>query len=189
MFHCLAAGLRGFQTIHSNTIDSLINRFLYHFKINPSCLNDLGLIILMKKNQNERRIVSIAEIDFELSTKDDYYKRIFQYNPESKNWDNLKPLYETNIIKKLKKYEDINKKKFKFIISIYFDIFTSLLKIEKIKNEKLVDLFHKISFLSFKSIDLLIDFWERWKKKRGESIYQFLNRGRTNQRTTSLVVV
>ena len=167
LFHCLAAGLRGFQTIHSNTIDSLINRFLYHFKINPSCLNDLDLIILMKKNQNERRIVSIAEIDFELSTKDDYYKRIFQYNPESKNWDNLKPLYETNIIKKLKKYEDINKEKFKFIISIYLDIFTSLLKIEKIKNEKLVDLFHKISFLSFKSIDLLIDFWERWKKKRG----------------------
>ncbi|MFX0147020.1 MAG: ATPase, T2SS/T4P/T4SS family, partial [Candidatus Hodarchaeota archaeon] len=32
MFHCLAAGLRGFQTIHSNDLDSLINRFLFHFK-------------------------------------------------------------------------------------------------------------------------------------------------------------
>lgn len=167
MFHCLAAGLRGFQTIHSNTIDSLINRFLHHFEINPSCLNDLDLIILMKKSNNKRKIVSIVEIDFDLSNKDNYYQNIFQYNPESKNWDNLKPLYDTNIINKLKKYEEINKKKFNHIINIYIDIFTSLLKIEKIKNEILVDLFHKISFLSFKSIDLLNDFWERWKKKRG----------------------
>ena len=27
MFHCLAAGLKGFQTIHANSIGSLINRF------------------------------------------------------------------------------------------------------------------------------------------------------------------
>ena len=38
MFHCLAAGLKGFQTIHSNDINSLLNRFLYHFKIDLSCL-------------------------------------------------------------------------------------------------------------------------------------------------------
>ncbi|GAG06926.1 unnamed protein product, partial [marine sediment metagenome] len=62
MFHCLAAGLKGFQTIHGNDIDSLMNRFLHHFKINESCLYDLDLIILMKKERNIRRVHSIYEI-------------------------------------------------------------------------------------------------------------------------------
>jgi len=167
MFHCLAAGLRGFQTIHSNTIESLINRFLYHFKINSSCLNDLDLIILMKKSQNQRKIILIAEIDFHQEDLENYYNIIFQYNPESEDWDKLRSLYETNTINKLKKYEDINKEKFHHIMSLYKDIFNVLKKIEKVKNEHLVDLFHKISFLSFNSVPLLENFWEKWKKNRG----------------------
>lgn len=166
MFHCLAAGLRGFQTIHSNTIDSLINRFLHHFKINFSCLNDLDLIILLKKDHNKRRVVSLAEIDFNNLEKGKYYQTIFQYNPKTKTWDKLKSLYETNTIKQLRIYEDITVEKFNHIISIYKDIFEFLLKIEKINNEKLVDLFHKISFYSTSSIVLLENYWKGWKKNR-----------------------
>ncbi|MBD3211127.1 MAG: hypothetical protein GF311_00850, partial [Candidatus Lokiarchaeota archaeon] len=66
MFHCLSVGLRGFQTIHSNDINSLINRFLYHFQIEKSCLNDLDILILMKKDKNGRRkVVSINQIIYE----------------------------------------------------------------------------------------------------------------------------
>ena len=166
MFHCLAAGLRGFQTIHSNTIDSLINRFLHHFKINFSCLNDLDLIILLKKDHNKRRVVSVAEIDFNNLEKGKYYQTIFQYNPNKKTWDKLKSLYETNTIKQLRVYEDITIEKFNHIISIYEDIFKFLLKIKKINNEKLVDLFHKISFYSTSSIVLLENYWKEWKKNR-----------------------
>ncbi|MFX1313486.1 MAG: ATPase, T2SS/T4P/T4SS family, partial [Promethearchaeota archaeon] len=81
LFHCLASGLKGFQTIHANDIGSLINRFLYHFKINKSCLFDLDLIILMKKEFNKRRIVSLVEIDKSNSENDKFYNPIFQYSP------------------------------------------------------------------------------------------------------------
>ena len=168
MFHCLAAGLRGFQTIHSNDISSLINRFLYHFKIDISCLNDLNLIILMKKEFNKRRVVSINEINLNgnLNPKK-VYNPIFCYNPENHKWDNIVSLYQTNTISKLKIYEDLSIEKFNAIINIYYDIFKYLSNSDKISNERLVSFFHKLSYYSMNSIAILQDFWLKWKKKRG----------------------
>ena len=167
MFHCLAAGLRGFQTIHSNDINSLINRFLYHFKIDISCLNDLNLILLMKKEFNKRRIVSINEIDLNNLNTKKVYRTIFSYNPENHRWDNLASLYRTNTLSKLKVYEDLSLEKFSAIIEIYYDIFKGLSKIDKISNEELISFFHKVSYYSMSSIPILEDFWIKWKKKRG----------------------
>lgn len=161
LFHCLAAGLRGFQTIHSNDIDSLINRFLYHFKINESCLNDLNLIVLMKKNNNNRRIFSISEIVLQ---DNKYYDQIFQYNPYSQKWNILKTLYKTKIIEEIKKYEDLSEEKFNSIINIYQNIFNFLENNQKIKNSELVNLFHNISYYSNESLDSLKKFWNNWKK-------------------------
>ena len=141
LFHCLAAGLRGFQTIHANDIDSLINRFLYHFKINESCLNDLDLIILMKKNNNNRRIISISEVVLQ---DNKYYDQIFQYNPYSQKWDLLKTLYKTKIIEEIRKYEDLSEEKFKSTMNIYQNIFNFLKNNQKIENSELVNLFHNI---------------------------------------------
>jgi type IV secretory pathway ATPase VirB11/archaellum biosynthesis ATPase len=166
LFHCLAAGLRGFQTIHSNDIDSLINRFLYHFKINISCLNDLNLIILMKKKNNKRRIVSISEV---VLHNKKYYDEIFQYNPRSQKWDILKNLYKTRIIDDIKKYEDLSEEKFNLIIDIYQNIFNFLANNTKIKNNELVNLFHKISYYSNESIESLKQFLNNWKKYQGTS--------------------
>ncbi len=168
MFHCLAAGLRGFQTIHSNDIDSLINRFLYHFKIDQSCLNDLNLILLMKKEFNKRRVVSINEIDLNNSLNSKKaYKAIFNYNPENHSWDNMISIYKTNTIKKLKIYEDLSVEKFNAIIEIYYDIFKCLSEIDKINNEGLISFFHKVSYYSMNSIATLEHFWVKWKKMRG----------------------
>ena len=161
LFHCLAAGLRGFQTIHSNDIDSLINRFLYHFEINESCLNDLNLIVLMKKNNNNRRIFSISEIVLQ---DNKYYDQIFQYNPYSQKWNILKTLYKTKIIEEIKKYEDLSEEKFNSMIDIYQNIFNFLENNQKIKNSELVNLFHNISYYSNESLDSLKKFWNNWKK-------------------------
>ena len=167
MFHCLAAGLRGFQTIHSNDIESLINRFLYHFKINISCMSDLNLILLMKKDFNKRRVISITEINLDNPKNEKIYKIIFKYNPESQKWDNLISLFNTNIIGKLKTFEDLSFEKFSKIINIYYDIFKTISKIDKIIVEELVSFFHKISYYSMRSVHLLEDFWGNWKKMRG----------------------
>jgi type IV secretory pathway ATPase VirB11/archaellum biosynthesis ATPase len=163
MFHCLAAGLRGFQTIHSNNIESLINRFLHHFKINKSCLDDLDLIVLMKKDGNQRKIISISEIGNDLEIAK-LYNNLFQYNPESKKWNLLIPLFETKIVDELRRYEDLSRENFSKIIKIYADIFTFISKIKKIDNYKLINFFHRISYNSFQSYDILKNFWNNWKK-------------------------
>jgi len=164
MFHCLAAGLRGFQTIHSKNIDSLINRIIHHFQIHSSCLHDLDLIILMKKSQGKRRIFSISEIN--PSFEKTIYKMLFKYNPEIKQWDSFKELYNSHIITQLKQHEHITYERFHEIIKIYSDIFEILSNIDKISNIDLIKLFDKISFYSFNSLDLLRRFWEKWKKFR-----------------------
>jgi type IV secretory pathway ATPase VirB11/archaellum biosynthesis ATPase len=165
MFHCLAAGLKGFQTIHGNNIDSLMNRFLYHFEINESCLFDLDLIILMNKEQNVRRVLSIYEIGRCKSENDKYYDLIFKYDPFSKTWELLKSLYETKIITEIKKYEDLPIDKFKSIIKIYQEIFEFISEINDVDKIELINLFHKISYFSFISVDSLNQFWGEWKKR------------------------
>ncbi|MCK4379678.1 MAG: hypothetical protein KAW51_00960, partial [Candidatus Lokiarchaeota archaeon] len=166
MFHCLAAGLRGFQTIHSKDIDSLMNRFLYHFGIDASCLNDLDLIILMKKDINKRKIIGIFEVCNSVDTKSKVYDSIFEYNPETNKWILTKSLYDTNITLDIKKYEVLPKENFYLFIKIYSDIFEFLRKIKKIENTSLVDFFHQISYFSLKSFESLELFWSNWKKNR-----------------------
>ncbi|MHA2282949.1 MAG: ATPase, T2SS/T4P/T4SS family [Promethearchaeota archaeon] len=166
MFHCLAAGLKGFQTIHGSNVDSLMNRFLHHFDINESCLNDLDLIILMKKEQYKRRILSISEVNKGHKKSDEYYDSIFNYDPLSKTWKLSKPLYETGIIIEFKKNENLPKEYFMSIIKIYKEIFEFLSEINLLDKFELIELFHKISYHSFISIDSLNQFWIEWKKKR-----------------------
>jgi Flp pilus assembly CpaF family ATPase len=163
MFHCLAAGLRGFQTIHSNNIDSLINRIIYHFKIDKTCLKDLGLIILMKKNRERRYIDSLTEINENLKGNGEVYSNLFKFNPHIRKWDALSDLYQSNIIKALRKYEALQKEKYEILFNLYRDVFDMLQKIEKMEITKLIDFFDRISFHSFKSIDALCLFWENWK--------------------------
>jgi len=166
MFHCLAAGLRGFQTIHSKNINSLLNRFIYHFKINRTCLNDLDLIILMKKNFNERKVVGVFEVCKSPDNQNKLYNSIFEYNPETKKWLLTKSLSETNVILESKKYENLSNERFLGFIKIYNEIFEFLLRINKIENLKLIDFFHKISYSSLTSIESLKNFWHDWKKNR-----------------------
>ncbi|MHA1190719.1 MAG: ATPase, T2SS/T4P/T4SS family [Promethearchaeota archaeon] len=165
LFHCLSAGLRGFQTIHSNDINSLLNRLLYHFGIDRSCLNDLGLIILMKKHQHQRKIVSVSEIN-KKSLQEEIVDSIFTYNPQSDQWEREIRTYETLTILNIKRFENLNKEKYHFFIKIYEEIFQYLKSNDKISNMALVQLFDAISYFSFKTAFQLEDLWNNWKKTR-----------------------
>ncbi|MFO8019343.1 MAG: ATPase, T2SS/T4P/T4SS family [Promethearchaeia archaeon] len=167
MFHCFASGLRGFQTIHARSIESLINRFLFHFGIDKFCLEDLDLIILMKNKNNKRFITEIAEIeDIELNDKI-RIRKIFQYNPASNGWI-ISDLYNSKIIQSIRKYENLPTYLFKKYISLFCEIFSFLKKKERLTNSTLVDLFHKLSFHSANGaghrLNKLQDFWHQWKK-------------------------
>lgn len=163
MFHCLAAGLKGFQTIHSNDIASLINRIIRHFKIHISCLRDLGLIVFMKKNREKRFVDSISEIINDIEDNKEIYQTLFKFNPQRKNWTNLVDLFHSNIICKLRKYEDISKEKFQVLFNIYKEMFNTLQKIDKLSINKLIKFFDHVSFHSSDNLENLCLFWENWK--------------------------
>ena len=161
MFHCLAAGLRGFQTIHANDIESLINRFLFHFKIDKSCLSDLNIIILMKKYNDQRKVASISEID-EDNTKS---SQIFSFNTRLDKHEMSCNLFESKNVIQLRKYENISKDSFFLVLNLYRDVFTTLTKIEKITNEELIKLFDTLSYLSLHSYNQIEVYWASWKKR------------------------
>jgi len=163
MFHCLAAGLKGFQTIHSNDIASLINRIIHHFKIHISCLRDLGLIVFMKKNREKRFVDSISEINNNIEDDKEIYQTLFKFNPQKKNWANLVNLFNSNIICKLRKYEDISKEKFQVLFNLYKDMFNTLQKIDKLSINKLIKFFDHVSFHSSDRLENLCLFLENWK--------------------------
>lgn len=165
LFHCLSAGLRGFQTIHSNDINSLLNRLLYHFGIDRSCLNDLGLIILMKKYQNQRKIISVSEINKKL-LQEEIVDSIFAYNPQCDLWEREIRTYETLTILNIKRFENLDEEKYQFFIKIYEEIFQYLKSNDKISNMALVQLFDAISYFSFRTSSQLEDLWNNWKKTR-----------------------
>jgi type IV secretory pathway ATPase VirB11/archaellum biosynthesis ATPase len=166
MFQCLAAGLTGFQTIHSRNIESLLNRFIHHFNINRSCLNDLDLVILMKKLGNERKIMGLYEIYKSYTSEGTLFHSIFEYNPKMTDWDLTRMLYETNVIQDIKKYEGLTEQSFMLNIEIYKEIFEYLLKLVKIDNMDLIDFFHKVSYYTSRSLIELKKFWNYWKKNR-----------------------
>jgi len=163
LFHCLAAGLKGFQTIHSNNIDSFLNRIIHHFKIDISCLSDLGLLILMKKNRKRRIIASIVEMKNKIDKANKIYNTLFKFDPHLKNWSAFKSLYASNLVEQIRKYEDLSQDKFQTLFELYQDVFKTLYQINKLDNYKLVELFDRLSFYSLTNVKTLCVFWENWK--------------------------
>jgi Flp pilus assembly CpaF family ATPase len=86
LFHCLSAGLKGIQTTHASKISGLLNRWMIHYKIEKDCLNDLGIIIFMKKINNSRIITSINEINYEINNQKIEISNFFEYNPQLSKW-------------------------------------------------------------------------------------------------------
>ncbi len=167
MFHCLSAGLKGFQTIHANSVSSLINRFLFHFKIDFSCLKDLGIIIFMKKLKDKRYINMISEINPNENDLQKIYNPIFKYNSKTQKWIEIESLFHLNAIKQIIEYEYFSEDDFTELIKIYSEIFETLKTLGKLKNSELVNFLDQLSFYSFQGIKQILTFWENWKKTRG----------------------
>lgn len=63
-------------------------------------------------------------------------------------------------------YENLSKEKFNSFIKVYTEIFKFISKIERLDKIELINLFHKLSYYSFISIESLNQFWNEWKNKR-----------------------
>jgi type IV secretory pathway ATPase VirB11/archaellum biosynthesis ATPase len=166
MFHCLAAGLRGFQTIHSSDTSSLINRFIHTFGIKTAQLSDLDLIILMKRSkERKRRIAVIVELDLlTFQAGGGYSQKIFSYDPSKEDWNLTKKLYHTRTVKNICKYEFLPEKQFTAIIDLYSEIFEYLYHGKKMENDRLIDFFDQLAYHSSHPSKIK-EFWLNWKNE------------------------
>lgn len=137
-----------------------MNRFRHYFKFDPSCFNDLDLVILMKKNSNSstRRIIEIAEVN-----SDGSIDSLFTYNPQFDTWDSSN-LFECKSIQKLTKHGDLDKEIFWRYLNIYKRIFEVFTKYNKILNKDLVEFFHDLASVEKIGVEKLEQFWGDWKR-------------------------
>ncbi len=132
MFHCLSVGLVGFQTIHAKDPDSLINRWVVHFGITPQCLNDLGILVFMKKIDQKRKLVSISEIAID-NNDNPKINYIYRYLPEKQCYIEDTSLIQCKSIAQLSKYYIMDDKRVQNEIQSYI----SELQNENCKNKSI----------------------------------------------------
>ncbi|HME54655.1 MAG TPA: ATPase, T2SS/T4P/T4SS family [Candidatus Lokiarchaeia archaeon] len=90
LFHCISTGMKGLQTIHANNAKSLITRFLIHFGIDRTCLDDLDFILTLQKFESgERKIVEIAELIVNEKSGSIITNVISSYNPKTNEWPSI----------------------------------------------------------------------------------------------------
>jgi len=141
MFHCLSAGLRGFQTIHARDIDSLVNRWRYHFNIDPACYNDLDIVILLKRFSSKRYIAEVVELTFSNETITS--RPIFRFDPETSTWSKMPKIELLHTFQR----KILSKKEIQLIydqLAFYETIFTSLSKEEEWDVSQHVKYFHSL---------------------------------------------
>ncbi len=131
LFHCLSVGLRGIQTTHSRDIKSLLNRWIIHYSINKICLNDLGIVVIMKKIGHHRIIQSISEINYDIQNNLLQISPIFRYDPKDRSWKEIKNFLQLKFVKKVQKYIYFSEKEYNWI-KIFLDAhFDTLLRKER----------------------------------------------------------
>ena len=152
LFHCLSAGLRGLQTTHASSVQGLINRWLVHFKIDKTCLNDLDIIVMMRKIGNKRIIQSINEITYNNQSKKVEIFQIFEYNPINQEWDSGISIEKSKLFKNINKIINLSQEKYNQIISQLNNMFIVEINQNSLENRKiflpLKDIYQKL-----KSID------------------------------------
>jgi len=124
LFHCLSTGLRGFQTTHASSIQGLINRWLIHFQIDKTCLNDLDIIVMMRKIGKRRVIQSINEITYNIQSKKVEISTFFKYNPINEEWDSSILVENSKLLRNINKIINLSQEKYNQIISQLNNMFT-----------------------------------------------------------------
>ena len=127
LFHCLSAGLKGIQTTHASSVQGLINRWTVHFKIDKSCFNDLGIIVLMKKIGQKRKILSICEIFYDRKENSLFLNDFFKYSPKLNKWHIIIPFIESNLFKKINSYINLTNNKYDNIIKVIENSLSNLI--------------------------------------------------------------
>ena len=148
LFNALASGLRGFQTCHASSPESLLVRWVIHHNIPVPCLTDLDLIILMRHileyRFNRRHVHRISELILDRSILTlsgvkviDVFRRDFFY-------DDLKPvmdLYESPVVFKIRRERKLDRERFYEELSFYRNVIDLLCKMNISSPKKVSSIF------------------------------------------------
>jgi len=160
MFHALSAGLRGLQTTHAASPKEAVHRWIAHHGIPPTCLNDLDIIVHIKRLNSERekprRVVQICEIEAKvgkpleasnhaITLPDISIHSIFAWNPEDQKLMLVGDPWSSHTVKKIRDYEKIDKRTFEVELGVYKAILEHLSERETFEIEKTIDVFHIVN--------------------------------------------
>jgi hypothetical protein len=161
MFHAFSAGLRGLQTTHAASPEEAVHRWIAHHGIPPICLNDLDVIVHIKKldlqRENPRRVVQICEAELNPARSSDKSKEnpypevsihsIFAWNPDEQRLMLVGDLWSSRAVQKIRRYEKIDKRAFEAEIETYKRVLEYLSEREVFDIEKNIEIFHLINLL------------------------------------------
>ena len=177
MFHAFSAGLRGLQTTHAASPEEAVHRWIAHHDIPPVCLNDLDVIVHIKKldfkKENPRRVVQICEAEVSSERSAEKMKEslplpeisihnIFAWNPDEQRLMLVGDPWGSRPVQKIRHYEKIDKMSFETEIETYREILEYLSEREVFDIEKNVEIFHLVNLirergelLRFQSLEIL----------------------------------
>lgn len=158
MFHALSAGLTGLQTCHAGSVEQAILRWVIHHKIPPICLNQIGIIIHMKKvgigleSIERRKVVRICEVKkdeqttgmIDFSSNSVQLLDIFRWDPSSDELGSRTDLFETPSLNAIKEFEVLSKSAFENEISRYRSLFETLANRSEIDIDLTTKIFDEI---------------------------------------------
>jgi len=166
MFHAFSAGLRGLQTTHAASPEEAVHRWIAHHDIPPVCLNDLDVIVHIKKlnfkKENPRRVVQICEAEVNparslekseeaLPLREISIRNIFAWNPDEQRLMLMGDPWSSRTVQKIRHYEKIDKKSFEAEVETYKGILEYLSEREIFDIEKNVEVFHLVNLLRERS--------------------------------------
>ena len=154
LFQCLSAGLRGLQTTHALNLNGLINRWVIHYGIDKNCLNDLGIVLIMKKIKKKRIIQSINEVSFDPQTNQIKIMPLFLYNPLDQTWNRENKITESNIFREINTYIHLPDSKYEKMSTIIEKIIRCELK--KKKNQRQTFSPFEEHFTDFQKIEAML---------------------------------
>ncbi|MFX0100361.1 MAG: ATPase, T2SS/T4P/T4SS family [Candidatus Hodarchaeota archaeon] len=136
LFHCLSVGLKGMQTIHANSCESLLTRLRIHFNIDPICLKDLDFIVYLKKIESgNRRLIEFSEVNIGENHQESTV--LIKYSPKTDTWNTF-DIEKSNIIKKFLNNSKMDKEQLREYLMKLEKVLKNAVKNSKYKREELI---------------------------------------------------
>ena len=150
LLYALSSGLRGLETCHASSPESLLVKWVVHYGVPAFCLNDLDVIVLMKRrlnlHVNRRYVARITEPAIAGLTDSLNSIRlvdVFKRNSYSEPLKAVINLYESPTLQKIRCEESIDEEAFTKELIFYKELLEHLCNLDASSPEVISNVFAK----------------------------------------------